>query len=477
MAMKEKVTERIVLSVVAGIGLVAFLWWFFHNPVSDLKANVPGQDNRPLKTAVSDSVIIGEKFREYTTIKTNLTGKWPRFRGADFDNIDKEKIKLIDKFGSSGPEILWKVELGDGHAAPAIYNGRVYVLDYDERKKDDVLRCFSLETGQELWRRWYAVNLKRNHGMSRTIPAVTDKYVVTIGPRCQVMCTDPINGNFLWGIDLDREFKTEVPLWYTGQCPLIDHDTAIIASAGTSLMIGVDCKTGKVCWKTPNPGKWKMSHSSIIPMTYDGKKMYVYAAIGGVCGVSASGRDKGRILWKTDKFNASVIAPSPLALDNGKILLTAGYGYGSMLIQLVPSGDGFSVKILKEYKPSNGLASEQQTPIFYRHRIFAILPKDAGAGRNQFVCVDENDVTKILWTSSKTDRYGLGPYLLADGKFFILNDDGTLSIARADISEFQYLDKARIFDGQDAWGPMAMADGYLLLRDSKQMVCLDVRKK
>ncbi len=442
-----------------------------------MKANVPGQDNRPLKTVMSDSVIIGEKFKEYGTIKTTLTGKWPRFRGADIDNIDKEKIKLIDKFGSSGPKILWKVELGDGHAAPAIYNGRVYVLDYDERKKDDALRCFSLETGQELWRRWYAVNLKRNHGMSRTIPAVTDKYVVTIGPRCQVMCTDPINGNFLWGIDLAREFNTEVPLWYTGQCPLIDHDTAIIAPAGTSLMIGVDCKTGKVCWKTPNSGKWKMSHSSVIPMTFNGKKMYVYSAIGGVCGVSGSGRDKGRILWETDKFMASVIAPSPLVLDDGKILLTAGYGYGSMLIQLVPSGDRFSVKILKEYKPSSGLASEQQTPIFYRHHIFAILPKDAGAGRNQFVCVDENDVTKILWTSSKTDRYGLGPYLLADGKFFILNDDGTLSIAKANLSEFQYLDKAKLFDGQDAWGPMAMADGYLLLRDSKQMVCLDMRTK
>lgn len=475
--MKEKAKERVVLSVVAGIGIIAFLWWFFYNPVKDLKANVPGLDNRPLKTSVSDSVIIGEKFREYSTIKTSLTGKWPRFRGADIDNIDKEKIRLIDKFESGGPKIVWKVELGDGHAAPAIYNGRVYVLDYDERKKDDALRCFSLETGQELWRRWYAVNLKRNHGMSRTIPAVTEKYVVTIGPRCQVMCSDPINGNFFWGIDLTREFNTEVPLWYTGQCPLIENDTAIIAPAGTSLMIGVDCKTGKVCWKTPNPDHWKMSHSSIIPMTFAGKKMYLYAAIGGICGVSASGKDKGRILWKTDKFKASVIAPSPLVLDDGKIFLTAGYGYGSMLIQLVPSGEGFSIKILKEYKPSGGLASEQQTPILYHHRIFAILPKDAGAGRNQFVCADENDVTKILWTSSKTDRYGLGPYMLADGKFFILNDDATLTIAKADMTKFQYLDKAKIFDGQDAWGPMAMADGYLLLRDSKQMVCLDMRAK
>ena len=57
---------------------------------------------------------------------------------------------------------------------------KVYLLDYDEEKKADALRCFSLENGIELWRRWYSIKVKRNHGMSRTIPAVTEKYVVKI---------------------------------------------------------------------------------------------------------------------------------------------------------------------------------------------------------------------------------------------------------------------------------------------------------
>jgi outer membrane protein assembly factor BamB len=83
----------------------------------------------------------------------------------------------------------------------------------------------------------------------------------------------------------------------------------------------------------------------------------------------------------------------------------------------------------------------------------------------------------MLWTSSKTDRYGLGPYIIADGKFFILSDDGTLTIAKAQTSGFEFLDKAKIMDGQDAWGPMAIADGRLLLRDSKLLVCIDIQKK
>lgn len=476
--MQKSNKEKYIIGSVILIAVIAFIFWFLHNPVKSFTANVPGEDHRPLKdTSAKSDVVIGEKFKEYTTATSALTGKWPRFRGADIDNINKENIKLIDHFPQEGPKIRWKVELGEGHAAPVIYNGKVYILDYDERKKNDALRCFDLQTGTELWRRWYSVSLKRNHGMSRTTPAITDKYIVTMGPKCHVMCCNPQNGDFLWGIDLGKDFNTEVPLWYTGQCPLIDNDIAVIAPGGSSLLIGVDCATGKVVWKTPNPDKWKMSHSSVMPMVLGGKKMYVYNAIGGLCGVSAEGADAGKMLWKTSAFNPSVIAPSPLYLGNNKIFMTAGYGAGGAVFQVVNQGGSFAVNVLKNYKPKDGLASEQQTPILYDHHLFAILPKDAADKRNQFVCCTTDDTQKILWTSSTTDRYGLGPYLLADGKFFILNDEGTLTIAKASTSKFTFLDKAKIMDGQDAWGPMAIADGMLLLRDSKQMVCIDVRKQ
>jgi outer membrane protein assembly factor BamB len=471
-----KSIEKYIISVIVLIGLTAFLFWFLKNPVKDFSANNPGQDNRPSKGSDTNEVIkIGENFIEYEKTTFGLTGKWTQFRGADFDNINKENIKLIDRWGKAGPNIIWKVSLGEGHAAPVIYNGKVYLLDYDEVKKSDALRCFSLETGKELWKRSYKVHVKRNHGMSRTIPAITDKYIVTIGPRCQVMCANPQTGELLWGIDLVKEYKTEVPFWYTGQCPFIENDVAVIAPGGTSLHIGISCATGKVIWQTPNPDSWKMSHSSVMPMVFGGKRMYVYAAVGGICGVSAEGDDKGQILWKTTAFAPSVVAPSPLILGNGKILITAGYGAGSMLFQLIRNGDAFDVKVLQKYRPIEGLASEQQTPILMGGYIFSIQPKDAGSSRNQFICCKADDCKRILWTSGKTDRFGLGPYIVADGKFFILNDDGTLTIAKAVTSGYMQLDRAKVIDGQDSWGPIAIADGRLMMRDSKQMVCIDVR--
>jgi len=200
-------------------------------------------------------------------------------------------------------------------------------------------------------------------------------------------------------------------------------------------------------------------------------------AIGGVCAISASGPDRGKILWETREFAPAVVAPSPVILDNGRIFVTAGYGAGSAVIQLKESGGRFTAEIVQKYKPLEGLASEQQTPVLFNGYLYGIQPKDAGGLRNQFVVYHESDCMKLVAGSGKVARFGLGPYILADGKFFILNDDGEMTIAKVSPGEFVELGRARIIDGQDSWGPLAVTGGYLLMRDSKQLVCLDIRKK
>ncbi|MCK9203578.1 MAG: PQQ-binding-like beta-propeller repeat protein [Bacteroidales bacterium] len=475
--LKNKVSFLLItLLIVLGSG--AMVWWFVHDPSAGFTISIPGMDNRGKVTAGNaESIKIGEYFTYFKTIPGLPGSNWPRFRGADFDNISKENIPLIDKWEKAGPRILWKIPLGEGHAAPAVYDGRVYLLDYDETKREDALRCFSLLTGDELWRRGYQVRLKRNHGLSRTIPAVNDKYVVSIGPRGQVMCVDRLTGNLRWGLDLAKEFNAQIPFWYTGQCPLIDNDTAILAAGGDALLVAVDCKTGKKVWEAPNLKKWKMSHSSVMPMIFDGRKMYIYCAIGGICGVAATGSDQGKILWETTEFSPSVVAPSPVILDHGHIFMTAGYGAGSALLEIKEENNRFKVTVVQKYKPMEGLASEQQTPILLKGYLYGIQPKDAGGLRNQFVCCKSDNGQTIIMNSGKNDRFGLGPYLYADGKFFILNDDGEMTIAKASPAGFNILDKARIIEGQDSWGPLAITGGYLLMRDSKTLVCLDIRKK
>lgn len=471
--------KRLNIITTAGttfVGLIFLTWWLLYNPVEEFVENIPGMDNRPEALERGSAVVnIGAYFARFDGIPSEIRGSWPRFRGADFDNISKENVKLADRWDDSGPNILWSVELGEGHAGPVIHDGRVYVLDYDEERRADILRCLSLDDGKEIWQRGYDVYIKRNHGMSRTIPAVSGKYVVTIGPKCHVMCVEADSGHFMWGIDLEKEYGTEVPLWYTGQCPLIDDSLAVIAVGGRSLLIAVHCETGRVVWETPNPYRWKMSHSSIMPFVIHGKRMYLYSAIGGLVGVSAEGETAGQIILETNMWNHNVIAPSPIYLGDGRLFLAAGYGGGSMMCRIKVEKDSFSVEPLQRYKSDEGLATEQQTPIFYEDHLFSILPKDAGPLRNQFVCCHPDDCTKILWSSGKTNRFGLGPYLVADGKFFILSDDGVLTVLEVSTEKYIPLAQAKVLDGHDAWGPLAIVNGRLLARDSRRMVCIDVR--
>ena len=434
-------------------------------------------DNRGKGVVNEISIKIGEHFERFFQSKTKLKGVWGSFRGANFDNINTNDRSLISNFEGENGAVKWSVELGEGHAGAAIFNGLVYVLDYNEDIRADMLHCYELETGKEVWRRWYKVPIKCNHGMSRTVPAVTDRFIVTIGPRCHAMCLDRVSGDFIWGIDMEKEYQTETPLWYTGQCPLVEDGVAIFAPGGSSLMIAVDCSTGEKIWDLPNPDGWKMSHSSVTPYTFKGKKMYLYAAIGGLVAVSAEGNDVGTVLWKTTEWDPNVIAPSPLGMPDGRIFLTAGYGAGSMMLQLSESNGNYSVEVIDEYKPREGLACEQQTPILWEGHLFGICPKDGGMYRNQFVCVHPDDTKNILWASDKENRFGLEPYFWADGTFYLLNDDGTLHIIEASVNGYKHLASKNIIpDGHDAWAPIAIADGFMVLRDARHMVCIEVQK-
>lgn len=472
--MDSKQIIKIVSYSLGIISLVFLFWWLNANPTRDFEILVEGADNRGSGAEAQD-VEIGEYFEQFASDYTELSETWPRFRGEDFDNISKSPVNLIDNFGSDGPKILWSKQLGEGHSGAAIYEGLVYILDYDEEERADILRCYSLLDGKEMWVRGYNLNIKRNHGMSRTIPAITEDYILTMGPMCHVMCLERETGDFLWGLDVAKDYESEIPLWYTGQCPLIDDGKAIIATGGNALMVALDLETGEKLWETPNPEGWKMSHSSVMPFTFGGRKMYVYSAIGALVGIAADGDNAGEVLWQTTVWNHSVVAPSPVCLPDGKIFMTAGYGAGGMMAQLSENNGEFAIEILTKYAPRDGLACEQQTPLFWNGHLLGIMPKDGGPNRNQLVCVHPDNPQEMVWTSGTENRFGLGPYFIADGKLFILNDDGTLFIARPSTEKYIELAKVKVIeDGHDAWAPFAIANGYLIMRDSKTLVCIDL---
>jgi outer membrane protein assembly factor BamB len=398
-----------------------------------------------------------------TTVSTgaaasNVPGYWPWFRGPNRDNISPENVRLARSWPPGGPRVIWSRNLGEGYAAPAIRDGRLYLLDWDNGQ--DVLRCLSFADGKDLWRYSYPDPIKRNHGMSRTVPAVTDKYVVTFGPSDVVTCAEAASGKILWQIDLVKQYGAKVPDWYAGQCPLIEGDRVILAPAGRILMIAVDMASGKVIWQTANTTPWKQSHASICAADIGGKHQYIYAADGGVVSVDAA---NGQVLWQTGEWRVSTATiPTAISIGDGRVFLTGGYNAGSLMIK-VSAG---SVQALYRLNAAT-FSSKQQTPILQNGYLYGVLES------GELACIDLNG--KVQWKSGPTQRFGLGPFVMAPGGLmYLLNDTGTLTLAEVSPSAYRPLASAKVLNGTEAWGPLALTAGKLVARDLTKMVCLEV---
>jgi outer membrane protein assembly factor BamB len=59
--------------------------------------------------------------------------------------------------------------------------------------------------------------------------------------------------------------------------------------------------------------------------------------------------------------------------------------------------------------------------------------------------------------------------------FIVEGKTGVLRLVEARTDEYRELAHAPVLSGHDVWGPMALSDGKLILRDMRQMVCLDVK--
>lgn len=423
----------------------------------------------------------------------DLPGEWARFRGPNFDAIVTEDVKLAHSFPAGGPRKIWELEVGLGYSGPTVHKGRVFLLDYDDNYKHEILRCFSLADGKEIWRTGYYIEIDNNHGQTRTVPAVTDKYTATFGSYCVLMCVDTDTGKPRWVMDLSSkkgDYACKIPMWHAGQCPMIDDGKVIAAPASkNALMIAVDCESGKVKWTTPNTPGWRQSHSSILPMTVAGTRMYVYAAVGGVVGVAADGDKAGEILWSTGDWSSSVLMPTPVPVGDDRIFVTSGYDGGSAVIRIKNDGDGFGTETVYNFRGKK-LAPKcfscyQQTPIFHQGRLFGIQSNSGKQHRMEFVCVDPNvPGGRIVWASgqevvltAKKKREAWGPWILADGKFYVFGDSGLMAVFGADTGSCRLLGTTQLWEhGHECWGPPAIAGGFLLMRDISRLACFDVRK-
>ncbi len=390
---------------------------------------------------------------------------WPQYGGPDRTNISSE-TGLLKAFPADGAKVLWTIETGPGFGGAAIRDNQVFFLDRvgEENAQKDVLRCLELSSGKELWTYSYDAPGKYGHPGSRAVPAVTESRVFSVGPYGHFLCIDRASHNVLWQTNtLGPGGKSGN--WALAVSPLIYKDAVIVATqAKAGGLASYDQGSGKLLWQAQEVPSVPYCSPKLV--TIGDSQQVVQCVNNGVFAVSP---DTGKLLWSFNGWKCNIPIPNVTSLGEGKLFVTGGYGAGSVLIQVIPSAKGFDVKEL--WRIPHG--SQIHQPIVMDGCIYFNGTTNEAPKAGLF-CIDAVD-GKVLWSTGTNVPPERGNLLTTEGLIYHIDGTGILRLFSPKRDAYTEVSSAKLLGGRDIWAPMALSNGKLVIRDQKQMKCLDLR--
>lgn len=425
--------------------------------------------------------------------QTVMAQDWPQFLGPDRNSKSPQK-GLLRSWPESGPEVLWAVNIGIGYGGPVVKDGKVYLLDRDD-EVGDIMRCFELQTGAELWKFAYDSPGELPFPGSRSIPLVDAKHVYSCGPYGDLYCIDIKTHKPVWRKNVWTDFGGErLPMWGISQNPLIYDNLLILASqAPQAGVVAYDKLTGNVVWQTECSHEITYSSPKIIKIHGEDHVVMVNSStnpvqnrdaprkMGDVLGLDPR---TGKIQWTYSAWDCHIQVPCAVDAGNNKLLIAGGYERGATMIQVNKKADG--TWDTSELFTTLEFGDQTKPPLFHNGYFYAMFRTNQK--RDGLVCMDMEG--NILWKTGRNPDFDRGSMILADGLLLATDGLKTLYLIEPDPTAFKPISKAdvlsdggvptegmsRMGGGTQNWAPIALADGKLLIRDQAKMVCIKVTR-
>lgn len=421
-----------------------------------------------------------------TASTTAVADDWPQHLGPNQDAVSAE-TGLLDTWPADGPPELWRHDVGLGFAGSAIVDGKVFLNDR-EQSKADILRVFDLDTGKELWRYTHDAPGRVNYPGSRSTPSVTDTHVFTTGGLGHVHAINRKTKKPDWSFNIYDRYPDRNKTFGFAPSPVIVDDVLLISPTADDapIVVAVDPKTGEKKWESDATIVNQHTHHTPVIRTIAGKR-------GIAC------RDNthlyfidiktGKTIWEVQAYeiksgpHVTIPPVTVIGKRDQYVFVTNGYEDGSALYEVTVAAAEGEFGVQEIYRIPEG--SQVHPAIYHNKHIYLNINENANLrGRNKqggLACIDAS-TGEVKWKTKNDPNLNRGAFTLAEGKLFVFDGDtGELMLVKPNPEKFELIAKFEALKPQgrsnNAWSPIVISDGRLVIRDHRQIVCYDLRKK
>jgi len=441
---------------------------------------------------------------------------WPIFLGPRGTGESGE-TGLLEEWPEEGPPILWSKNIGVGYSAPSVRGNRL--VFHHRQGREEIVECVRADTGDPLWKHALPTEYRDPYGYNdgpRCTPLLTETRCYTFGAEGKLLCVDLESGNQIWLRDTLKDFQVPQAFFGVGCTPILEGNLiiALVGGQPNSGVVAFDAETGKTVWESVGRDTWEgaetgwsspakyrwtgdemvASYSSPVAATIHGHRHVLCLMRQGLVSVDPKDGHVNFKYWFMSRDYESVNAARPVVIGD-RIFLTAAYNVGSALLEVNQDGRG----IREVWRNPRNLLAHWSTPIAIGEHIYGFSGRHENEG--ELRCLDIatgkvawqsngfsgslDDLEQDRFTGAIRDRktgktipfpfYGRGSKILADGKFIILGERGTLALARVSSEKLEEISRASYPQiSYPAWAAPVLSRKRLYLRDEHSLVCLDL---
>lgn len=392
---------------------------------------------------------------ERANLSATSSHDFPQFLGPDRDG-KLGSVRLNRDWTANPPREMWRRPVGAGWSGFAVVGD--YALTQEQRGPDELVVCYKLLTGEPVWAHAHpGVRFSETMGGDgpRATPTIVGGKVFALGATGILDCLAGEDGRVVWTRDIVKENGAEVPDWGKSGSPLV-LDNGVIVSAGGKdggSLVAYERDTGEVLWRG---GSSRSSYSSPLLATLAGQPQVV---IVNAKSVAAHDPQDGRVLWEYAWPGDFPKVTQPVPIDDARLLISAGYGVGSVLLTVDQSDGQLSVA---EVWKSKSLKPKFTNLVTVDGHVYGL---DEGI----LTCVDLEDGRR-RW---KKGRYGHGQLLLLGDLLLIQAESGDVVLVDPNPEQLTELTRFTALTSK-TWNSPTVAGKYLLVRNDQEAACFEL---